>query len=312
MAHKTDRLYEKKWGVFTHFLEGCQNNPDRATNMGAGRTDWNLCVDGLDVKKIADQLAEVNAGYYFITLMQGSRFFCAPNEAFNRISGYRPGEACSRRDLIAELSAALEARGIDLYLYYTGDGPYMDSVAGPAFGFVEPRKDVSTDFLEKWAEVLREYSLRYGKKVSGWWIDGCYPFFGYDEPKLKILADAARAGNAESLVALNCGVLKRVSSYSASDDFTTGEMNDFVDIPDARFVGGEQWHTLIPLGVSPDGTEWNGWCQPGVKCPADKLRDYVSRVNEKGGVVTIDVCLYRDGTIDPDQLEALKGLSSLR
>ncbi len=56
-----------------------------------------------------------------------------------RIGGTRPGEACSVRDLPLELSHELARRGIDLYLYYTGDGPYLDAEIGSRFGFTEPR-----------------------------------------------------------------------------------------------------------------------------------------------------------------------------
>ena len=30
------------------------------------------------------------------------------------------------------------------------------------------------EFQRKWEAVIREWSLRWGKSVSGWWIDGCY------------------------------------------------------------------------------------------------------------------------------------------
>jgi hypothetical protein len=38
------------------------------------------------------------------------------------------------------------------------------------------------------------------------------------------------------------------------------------------------------------------------------MRDYVKTVNACGGVVTVDVCLYRDGSMDPQQLEVLKDI----
>jgi hypothetical protein len=100
-----------------------------------------------------------------------------------------------------------------------------------------------------------------------------------------------------------------VRKYSAHDDYTCGEMNDFVDLPDGRFSDGAQWHTLAPLGVSPDGSEWGAWCKPGIKRSADYMRDYVRKVNAVGGVVTIDVALYRDGHIDPEQRRLLSHLN---
>jgi hypothetical protein len=38
------------------------------------------------------------------------------------------------------------------------------------------------------------------------------------------------------------------------------------------------------------------------------MRDYVKKVNDKGGVVTIDVALYRDGHIGAEQMAVLKQL----
>jgi len=45
-------------------------------------------------------MAEAGAGYVIFTVMQVSRFMIAPNAAFDRISGYPPGEACAARDLV--------------------------------------------------------------------------------------------------------------------------------------------------------------------------------------------------------------------
>jgi len=312
MPHKTDWFRDKKWGMFIHLLNGVQNSPGRAANMGAGSTDWSEYIDSLDADFIAGQVAEVNAGYLCLTIMQRSKHMLAPNATYDRVTGYGPGEACARRDFIEDMYQALSRRGVDLFLYYTGDGPLDDPQAGKAFGYTSQNDKVPLEFVQKWAGVVEEYSIRYGKKVRAWWADGCYAFIGYDEPKLKIMADAMKAGNPDALVALNIGVEKRVSAYSISDDFTTGEMNDFTDLPDSRFIGGSQWHTLSFLGIPPDGSPYNGWCQPGVKYTGEYMRDYVTKVNERGGVVTIDVCMFRDGHIDKDQMEVLRALKGVR
>ena len=312
MSHKTDWLYNKKWGVFIHLLNATQNNPRRAENMGAGQTDWSDYIDSLDAELIAEQIAEINAGYLFLTIMQRSKHMLAPNETYDKITGYKPGEACAKRDFVEDMHKALDKRGIGLLLYYTGDGPLDDPQAGAAFGYVNQEEKVSVGFVQKWTDVLKEYSVRYGSKVKGWWVDGCYKFIGYDEPKLKFYADAIRAGNPDALVSLNIGVEARVSPYSASDDFTTGEMNDFQDLPDGRFIDGAQWHTLSFLGVPPDGNIYNGWCQPKSKYSGEYMRDYVKKVNERGGVVTVDVCMFRDGHIDKEQLSVLGHLKDLR
>lgn len=283
--HKTDWFHDAGWGVFTHYLTP-------------------LSVPTFDTERLAKKLADVGAGYYFITIMQRNRFLLAPNETYNRITGFAPGEACPERDVILDLYDSLSKYGIKLCLYYTGDGPLDDQQAGPRMGFTKADEQagnkITKEFVANWSSVLREYSLRYGKKISAWWIDGCYEFLGYDEEKLGMLADAARAGNPDALISLNCGCNDRVSAYSVHDDFTTGEMNDFKDLPDARFIGGAQWHTLTHLGTS--------WALPDLQIGPDELKKYVTDVNARGGVITIDIAIKSDGDLYDEQLDVLKVL----
>lgn len=60
--------------------------------------------------------------------MHGKRYMCSPNSTYDKIGELNPGEACSVRDLPMDLYKALSKYGIDLYLYYTGDGPHKDEV----------------------------------------------------------------------------------------------------------------------------------------------------------------------------------------
>ena len=300
-----ERLYQRKWGVFNHYLYGAPSQTDKST---AADPDWNRRVETVDVERIARTLHETGAGYYFITVMQGRKYMLAPNETYDRIAGTKPGEACARRDLILELALALKRYDIDLYLYYTGDGPHIDEEIGAKFGFVAPRTNVSMEFVQNWSAVLKEYAVRYGDLVKGWWIDGCYEWFGYDDARMQLYQDAAKAGHPAAVVAFNNGVKPELQKWFRDEEFVCGEFNDFVVIPKSRFIDGAQAHVLAPLGVSPDGSEWNGWCKPGCKRDAAYMCDYVKRVNAAGGVVTIDIVIYADGSFDPEQIELLKQL----
>jgi len=40
-----------------------------------------------------------------------------------------------------------------------------------------------------------------------------------------------------------------VRAYTQWEDFTTGEQNAFKDLPERRWVDGEQWHILSFLAV---------------------------------------------------------------
>jgi hypothetical protein len=76
------------------------------------------------------------------------------------------------------------------------------------------------------------------------------------------------------------------NSSTDYDDFTTGEVNAFTDIPEERWRDGKQFHVLSYLG--------RDWGRPGCRYDLAFLADYVSQVNEAGGVVTIDIALSRD------------------
>lgn len=303
-----DWMKNQRWGVFTHYLYHEQNKAGSLTNMGVGTTDWNDCVDAFDVKRLAAQLHEVGAHYLFFTLMQGKRFMCAPNATFDRITGYKPGEACSRRDLIADLLDALAPYDIPLCLYYTGDGPYQDPIAGPAMGYASQEDKVTKEFVQNWADVAKEYSLRYGSAIKAWWVDGCYDWFGYNDEMLSPYVPAMKAGNPDAILAFNGGVKMGVFKRTVHDDFTCGEMNSFEDIPTSRFIDGAQWHILAPIGISVTENTWEAWCKPGCKHTPDYMKDYVRKVNAVGGAVTIDVALYRDGHLDPEQMALLKNI----
>ena len=298
---RTQRLHDAKWGVFNHFLgNGCKS-----------AAEWNAKVDGLNVEKIADQLQSCGAKFYFFTVMQGTQYLAAPNATYDRIAGVKPGEACSRRDLPADLAKALGSRGIDLYLYYTGDGPYKDAVIGGRFGFAVPRAGgVKRPFVEKWASVLEEYAVRYGANVKGWWIDGCYARdFKYTDELLSLYAEAVRRGNPAALVAMNDGVKADYTKYYAKEDFTSGEFIDFCAVPRSRFINGAQAFMLAPLGLPPPGaSKWDSWCKPGCKRDAQYMAEFVDRVNRNGGVVAIDINLHPDGSFDSDQLDVLKAI----
>jgi len=299
MEKRTQRLHDAKWGVFNHYLGHEIKTADA----------WAKKVAAYDVRKVADQLEACGARFYFLTLMQGRRWMCAPNATYDRICGTKPGEACSVRDLPMELSEELSRRGIDLYLYYTGDGPYRDAELGSKFGFVEPRFiGVNRSFVDRWAAVLEEFAVRYGDRVKGWWIDGCFSnYLRYTDELMAPYRAAILKGNGEALVTMNDGVKDYYRRYTKLADFTAGEFNDFYCVPKERLVEGAQSFALIPLGAwSKDGAP--GWGCAGCKRAARYVADYVRIVNENGGVVAIDVAVAADGSWLPEQMEVLKAI----
>ena len=319
-----DRMMSRKWGVFNHYLYGSEKGytdfrgqrPDEIRKMAE---EWNEMADSFDVEKLARTLHEIGCGYYFITVMQGTRFMIAPNEAYSRITGIAPGEGCCRRDLIRDIGEALGKYDIDLYLYYTGDGPHFDVTAGPAMGLYEDYEAglhgrVDRRFVENWAAVLEEYAVRYGDLVKGWWVDGCYDHLGYNNGLLSIYDKAIKKGNPEALAAFNSGT---ASFFHADGDdtpvkwyenegFTCGEDNDFTYVFKTRFTDGAQNHLLIPFGNYRDGNVTNGWRNTGVRRPKEYVADYIRKNNAAGAVITVDIFVDCHGNFDPEQVAALK------
>jgi len=333
MNHKTDWFKERKWGVFTHYLYQVQNNPASETNDGAGETGWDECVNALDVELLARQLYEINAGYLIFTVMQQSRYMIAPNNTFDRLTGYAPGQACAARDLIGDLYNALEKYNIALFLYFTGDGPTHDEKA--ASGIKGTSKfPVEDGFVRLWASVLEEYSVRYGEKIKGWWVDGLYEGIGYNDDNIKIVRDAALKGNPDALFSANyLGCLSggenkyiegigdtlfgnfyhEIVAPTKYCDYTAGEVVNFDAYPHGRFIGNAQSHVLSFLGIPPEPIRvYDGWAKSGSKYSGGYMRRYIECVNKIGGVVSVDVCLHRSGSIDKEQLSVLNYLKNIR
>ena len=91
-----------------------------------------------------------------------------------------------------------------------------------------------------------------------------------------------------------------MNAYSRHEDYTCGEQNRFFDMPAERFLNGEQWHILSYMGT--------GWGHPGSQYTKRELAEYVFDVTQRGGVVSIDVLLFRDGSLDRSQVEVLKAV----
>jgi hypothetical protein len=260
-----------------HYLPGTAGAPD-GVGMSAG--EWNRHVDSVDADRLAGQLEEAGAGYLLFTVGQNSGHYCSPNPVYDEIVGRRPG-LCSRRDLVADLSAALARRGIPLLAYLPSAAPCFDPLAIERLEW-DPRRRTDPAkvpgrlerFQRKWEAVVREWSARWGKRVRGWWIDGCYrPNLVYafdDDPNFNSFAAALRAGNPESILAFNDGMprlpMRRVTEQA---DYTGGH-SDVRELytKHPRWVEGAQFHILEFLGEA-----WGAGTEP--RYPGEFLAAYI-------------------------------------
>jgi hypothetical protein len=209
----TDWFHQARWGVMTHYL-----GAPPSSSGGAELTSemWNQQVDAFDVDGLVQQLTSTGARYLLFIIGQNSGHFCAPNATYDKLVGISPSK-CSRRDLVADLAQALKSKNIRLLVYLPSGAPAADPVArqklgwrwGSPGGWQLPGEPVGgrlAEFQQNWEAVIREWSLRWGQDVAGWWIDGCYfadQMYRFDdEPNFASFARALKAGNLESIVAL--------------------------------------------------------------------------------------------------------------
>ena len=291
---------DAKTGVFCHYLTGKDTPVDA----------WNKQVDAFDVEGLAKQLADVGAPYFFLTLGQNSGHYCTPNETYDKIVGISPSK-CSKRDLIAELAAALAPHKIKMMVYLPAGAPDQDTVAMKQLKWVNGGGNGLADFQRYWEEVIRTWSTRWGKNVHGWWIDGCYfadKMYRSDKaPNFASFSAAMKAGNPDSLVAFNPGVKTPVICHSEYEDFTAGEISTEFPLHDQtrpmnRWVERKghkaQFHILSFLG------EW--WSAGPKRFPDGLPAEYTKYIASHEGVVTWDVPISATGQIPQAFVDQLK------
>ena len=316
MQRNTQWFAKSGWGVFCHYLSQCFHSP--GSEMSA--QTWNDMVDAFDVRGLAQQLHSVGAPYFFITIGQGSGYFCAPNATYDRLAGIQPSK-CSRRDLIADLHAELDPLGIKLLVYSAAGIGWNDHEARPGLklhhhhndldadghklGYAIWRQHRQVDFMRNIEAIHAEWSARWGSKIHGWWIDGCYEhearFPDGDPPNFETFAAALRTGSPEAIVCFNTGVKTPIICSTVHEDYTPGEISRA--LPECRGPWVEKgdhrarYHTLSYLG--------EGWCKGSPRFPIEMVVGYTKHVTAKGGVVTWDVPIGVDGLIPEPFLNQL-------
>jgi hypothetical protein len=318
----TGWMRDARWGVMTHYLSVPPSTKEPA-DMTVSK--WNRHVDGVDVPRFADTIAATGAGYLIFTLGQNSGFFCSPNKTYDRLVGVRPSRL-SRRDLLGEVAAALQERNVRTIAYLPSHAPakHREAVEGlrctpewdastwglkpGAYIRRQPVDERLSEFQRNWEAIIREWSVRWGKTVSGWWIDGCYNadrmYRHADAPNFRSFAEAMKSGNPDSLVAFNPGVLVPIICHTEYDDYTAGEANVMVT-PNRyhffnRFVKGAQFQVLTYLG--------DYWCYGNPRYPDELIVNYTKYINSFEGAVTWDVPINLKGEIPDAYIKQLSAI----
>ena len=68
----TDWFQRAGYGVFVHYLQDLQNDPQQIHGLGR-ETSWDECVREFDARRFADAMGEAGAGYVIFTMHQRTR-----------------------------------------------------------------------------------------------------------------------------------------------------------------------------------------------------------------------------------------------
>lgn len=321
MSNRQEWFKGKRWGLFTHYLA----NPAGNTVEDIVTAEmWNKRIDEFNVQLLAKQIKEAGADYFCITIGQNSGHYCSPNSVYDSIVGISPSK-CSRRDLVLELADELEKYGIGAWVYLPSGAPCAEPQAVARLEWEDgtwgKNGEVNTckrleNFQRKWESVVREWSLRWGEKIKGWWIDGCYfpeaMYLHDDEPNYHSFAAALRAGNENAVLCFNKGLEEPFLLQCDEDDFTAGEVSctlplgtgygDSMEEMEKR-LGGKKLHILSYLGET-----WGGG---NPRFPSQLAAGYTKYISDRGGIVTWDIRLNLDGSIPPGYMEQLKAINSI-
>lgn len=278
--------------------------------------DYQAKVEDFDVDGFIAQLRQCRVKHLIFTLTHAKQFLAAPIVELEEIL---PGRT-ARRDLIGELAESLNKNNIRLICYYNhscnrGDDPEWEKAAG-----YMPEHNLD-DFAGRILNIVGAVSRRYGKLISGWWFDSSYAVSA-DGPHCTVsfdlkgwqfpwqrLNEAAKAGNADSLVTFNAGVDVHYS-YSDFQDYYAGETAS-LDEP-------------IPGRFEPDGRFFHHWTcldnRKWVHCLADTpfaaplytdeaLQAFINKHTSVGAAVSFNLEIEQGGTINQlavDQLSRMR------
>jgi len=299
----TSWMLKAKYGIFLHYqyriLLGysIKTKPQFPDPSQMTATEWNRLVDGFDVNGLAQQMAEAKVGWVMFCLDDHYYAWpCSPNQTFDNSTGYLAGEKCSRRDLILELSTALNARGVKLICYFAGLNGYMkdpkvlaglmDQAAGR--GAFNDRTPPSPECRKARLAVLKEYADRFQSKIAGWWFDGVeantYEAQPHDWWEINSIVHSA---NRNAVIAFSWGANEQGCIRKGIDDYTCGDTWSKQDLKQLLprtlpSQAGILWHGKIYCGNVYHGQG------DGNQFSDRELIDWINTCNSQGGVCTLD------------------------
>ena len=280
-----------KYGLFVHW--SALSHP---FNGDEPRAQWfQKSVEMFDVKVFADAVERTGAAWVTFTATHKGFYWPGPNAALDKIL---PGRT-TQRDLLGEIIDELDRRGIrTLFYLHTAYNGY-ETEFRKAAGAEDADKKRFSDNI---ATILRECSLRYGKKLYGFgYIDGAlmhdYPL----DPSWEHWARAIKAGNPAAVVGFSSNRGPTVSPFS---ELSVTDGGGTLLQPDPMLIGpGRQlgdvttaWWCLMDGWFA--GRPMNGRISRGPIHSTKEYVDYFQKMAAAKIPVTINMIMTADVTAE--------------
>jgi len=298
----TDWFHDAGYGIMVHYL---------SSNIvqDKGSKEWNDAVESFNTDDFASKAAGAGAGFVMFTLGQNSGYYCSPNAYFDSIVGINPGDLCSRRDLPSDLIKSLKKYNIPVILYLPSNPPVSNKLVSEKFRYVFGKDSATSQFNQPILEnMIREWSLRYGTDVKGWWFDGLYEWNNIRGTRMDMNLKhnisthtlAAKSGNRNSIVTYNYGFGK-IHVNTPYCDYSSGEKQTIDEFPSSRWVEpGVQWFLFTYLGE-----KWGGH---GSQFNTEDLCEKAKKITENDGVLCLEVVVNAKGEILPHHLDQINAV----
>lgn len=269
-------------------------------------------VNNFDVDRFAKTVYECGGKLIFFTTSWAEYYFPAPIQTIDSIL---PGRT-TKRDLVAELSDALNKYGIRLILYYHaghGDKEWWDKQSYTC--------NNAGDLFTNIEKIVGEVSLRYGNRLAGLWMDdgiGYYP----NGASFEKITKAAKSGNKDLVICFNPWILPKLTEFQ---DYYAGELGLSLTsagvgdpcLPvngDGLFHGGPQDGLQATFSGTLEPGDWTHIYKDSIigdpVLSVDELTQVVKESNKRKNLPMINVRIYQDGTISPKSYALLKELNS--
>lgn len=298
----TDWFRDAGFGIMVHYL---------SSNIvqDKGSKEWNDAVDSFNAEKFAQSANEAGAGFVMFTLGQNSGYYCSPNAVFDSVLGVNPGDLCSRRDLPIDIIRELKKYKIPVILYLPSNPPVSNKLVSEKFRYSFGKDSATSQYNQPILEaMIREWSMRYGTDVKGWWFDGLYSWNNIKSARMDMSLKynisthtlAAKAGNKNSIVTYNYGFGK-IHVNTPYCDYSSGEKQTIDEFPSSRWVEpGVQWFLFTYLGE-----KWGG---SGSQFKTEDLVLKAKEIVKNEGVLCLEVVVNAKGEILPHHLEQIKAV----